>query len=64
LIDIDFDNPAFPDGIFANFDETRETTGWEIGLNAGLTGSRRCRCARFFCMLCAGQLATTGEKNT
>ena len=29
LIDIDFDNPAYPDGIFENFDQTRETTGWE-----------------------------------
>jgi vitamin B12 transporter len=37
LIDIDFDNPAFPDGIFANFDRTRETNGWELGFSVGLT---------------------------
>jgi len=37
LIDIDFDNPAYPDGIFANFDDTRETKGWEISANLGLT---------------------------
>jgi vitamin B12 transporter len=37
LIDIDFDNPAYPDGIFANFDSTRETSGWELGFSVGLT---------------------------
>jgi vitamin B12 transporter len=37
LIDIDFDNPAYPDGIFANFDTTRETNGWELGFSVGLT---------------------------
>jgi outer membrane cobalamin receptor len=36
LIDIDFDNPAFPDGIFANFDRTRESTGWEAFVSVGL----------------------------
>jgi outer membrane cobalamin receptor len=36
LIGIDFDNPAFPDGIFANLDGTRETSGWEVYLNVGL----------------------------
>jgi vitamin B12 transporter len=37
LIDIDFDNPAYPDGIFANFDQTVEFEGWEIDFNAALT---------------------------
>jgi vitamin B12 transporter len=36
LIDIDFDNPAFPDGIFENFDEKVESDGWELNLTAGL----------------------------
>jgi vitamin B12 transporter len=41
LIDIDFDNPAFPDGIFENFDEKVESDGWELNLTAGLTDTMR-----------------------
>jgi vitamin B12 transporter len=37
LIQIDFDNPAFPDGIFENFDTKIESHGWELNLTAGLT---------------------------
>ena len=37
LIDIDFDNPAFPDGRFENFDEKVESDGWEFNLTAGLS---------------------------
>ena len=37
LIDIDFDNAAFPDGIFANFDETVEFEGWELFTSLALT---------------------------
>ena len=37
LIGIDFDNPAFPDGIFTNFDETAEFEGFEVTLNATLS---------------------------
>jgi vitamin B12 transporter len=37
LIDIDFDNPAFPDGIFANFATTRESDGWEAGVTVGVS---------------------------
>jgi vitamin B12 transporter len=37
LIDIDFDDPAFLDGIFANFDETVEFDGWELFASLGLT---------------------------
>jgi len=36
LIDIDFDNPAFPDGRFENFDEAVESDGWEFVLSAAL----------------------------
>jgi vitamin B12 transporter len=32
LIDIDFDNPLFPDGRFENFDTTVDFTGWEVSL--------------------------------
>lgn len=39
LIGIDFDNPAFPDGIFTNFSETVEFDGVEIALNAMLAES-------------------------
>jgi outer membrane cobalamin receptor len=39
LIGIDFDNPAFPDGIFANSGEARETTGWEVFVNVALTAT-------------------------
>jgi vitamin B12 transporter len=43
LIDIDFENPAFPDGIFANFQDKAQMTGWEffaaMELNAELTAS-------------------------
>jgi len=39
LIDIDFDNPAFPDGIFANFDQTVEFDGWEVFANLAINGS-------------------------
>jgi vitamin B12 transporter len=39
LIDIDFDNPAFPDGIFANFSETVKFDGWEFSLDAALNPS-------------------------
>lgn len=39
LIDIDFDNPAFPDGIFANFDQTVEFDGWELFANLALGDS-------------------------
>ena len=37
LIDIDFDNPAFVDGIFANFDETVEFEGFEFSVGAELS---------------------------
>jgi vitamin B12 transporter len=37
LIDIDFDNPAFPDGRFENFDQTVEFNGWELELGISLT---------------------------
>jgi vitamin B12 transporter len=37
LIDIDFDNPAFVDGIFANFDETVEFEGFEFSVGADLS---------------------------
>ncbi|HLF11580.1 MAG TPA: TonB-dependent receptor [Gammaproteobacteria bacterium] len=36
LINIDFNNPAFPDGRFENFDETVESSGWEFGVTAAL----------------------------
>src|SRR6185503_18391130 len=36
LIDIDFDNPAFPDGRFENFDEAVESDGWEFVLGAAI----------------------------
>lgn len=36
LIDIDFDNPAFPDGRFENFDETVESDGWEFAVTFAL----------------------------
>ena len=39
LIDIDFDNPAYPDGIFANFDQTVEFDGWELDFNVAFTES-------------------------
>jgi len=39
LIDIDFDNPAFPDGIFANFDQTVEFEGFEFSVNAVFSDS-------------------------
>jgi len=41
LIDIDFDNPAFPDGRFENFDETADFNGWEIELGVAFTASLR-----------------------
>jgi outer membrane cobalamin receptor len=37
LIDIDFDNPSFPDGIYANFDQTAEFRGWEFVLGLRLS---------------------------
>ncbi|HEY8519662.1 MAG TPA: TonB-dependent receptor [Gammaproteobacteria bacterium] len=37
LIAIDFDNPAFPDGIYANFDDTVEIEGWEAGVSFALS---------------------------
>lgn len=39
LIGIDFDDPAFPDGIFTNFDQTAEFEGWEFSLNAAFNDS-------------------------
>jgi vitamin B12 transporter len=36
LIQIDFNNPAFPDGRFENFDQTVESDGWEFALTAAL----------------------------
>ena len=36
LIDIDFNNPAFPDGRFENFDEAVESDGWEFVLSAAI----------------------------
>ncbi|HJR70417.1 MAG TPA: TonB-dependent receptor, partial [Gammaproteobacteria bacterium] len=36
LIDIDFENPAFPDGRFENFDETVESDGYELVLDVGI----------------------------
>jgi len=41
LIDIDFDNPLFPDGIFENFSETAEFDGWEFSLNLALSSMFR-----------------------
>lgn len=37
LIQIDFDNPAFPDGRFENFDTAVESSGWEFAVTASLT---------------------------
>jgi vitamin B12 transporter len=37
LIQIDFDNPAFPDGRFENFDSAVESSGWEFAVSAALT---------------------------
>jgi len=37
LIDIDFDNPAFPDGIFANFPDTAKFRGWEFAAGMELS---------------------------
>jgi vitamin B12 transporter len=37
LIDIDFDNPAFPDGRFENFEDTVEFEGWELALDVALS---------------------------
>ena len=39
LIGVDFDDPAYPDGIFTNFDETAEFEGWEVVLTSTLTES-------------------------
>jgi vitamin B12 transporter len=36
LIDIDFDNPAFPDGVLANFSDEVEVNGAELIINAAL----------------------------
>ena len=36
LIDIDFGNPAFPDGRFENFDEAVESDGWEFVVSAAI----------------------------
>jgi vitamin B12 transporter len=37
LIDIDFDDPAFPDGVLANFSDEVEVNGAELIINAALT---------------------------
>ena len=37
LIQIDFDNPAFPDGRFENFAAAVESNGWEFAVTATLT---------------------------
>jgi vitamin B12 transporter len=37
LIDIDFDNPAFPDGVLANFPDEVEVNGAEVIVNAAAT---------------------------
>jgi len=37
LIGVDFDDPAFPDGIFTNFDQTADFDGFELILNGRLT---------------------------
>jgi outer membrane cobalamin receptor len=37
LIGIDFDDPAFPDGIFTNFDDTADFDGFELTLNGKLS---------------------------
>lgn len=37
LIGIDFDDPAFPDGIYTNFDRTAEFDGFELILHGRLT---------------------------
>ncbi len=37
LIDIDFDNPAFPDGVLANFPDEVEVNGAEVIATAALT---------------------------
>ncbi|HEX6994391.1 MAG TPA: TonB-dependent receptor [Gammaproteobacteria bacterium] len=37
LIGIDFDDPAFPDGIYTNFDQTAEFDGFELILNGRLS---------------------------
>jgi len=37
LIDIDFDNPAYPDGIFENFDTQVEITGFEAQATLNMT---------------------------
>lgn len=37
LIDIDFDNPSFPDGVLANFSSEVEVNGAELIVNAALT---------------------------
>jgi vitamin B12 transporter len=37
LIKIDFDNPAFPDGRFENFDEAVESSGWEFIVSTALS---------------------------
>jgi vitamin B12 transporter len=34
LIGVDFDNPAYPDGIFANFADTVEFEGWEFAVES------------------------------
>jgi len=39
LIGVDFDDPAFPDGIFTNFADTVEFEGWEFAVNAALNSS-------------------------
>ncbi|MEX2123545.1 MAG: TonB-dependent receptor [Woeseia sp.] len=39
LIGIDFDNPAFPDGRFENFDTAADFSGWEISLALALNDS-------------------------
>ncbi len=37
LIGVDFDDPAFPDGIYTNFDRTAKFDGFELILNGNLT---------------------------
>jgi vitamin B12 transporter len=39
LIGIDFDDPAFPDGIFTNFEQTVEFDGWEFSVDAAFSPS-------------------------